>query len=160
MQKIIPNLWFDTQAEEAARFYVSLFPEASVGTISHYGASGAQVAGKPEGSVLTVEFTLQGQTYVAINGGPVFSFTPAVSLMVICESQAEVDRLWDAFCEEGQGGECGWLTDKYGVSWQIVPRELTEMLRDPDAKKVEQVTRVMLKMGKLDMAQLREAYHS
>lgn len=158
MQRIIPNLWFDTQAEEAAVFYVSLFPRAAVKRTTYYGASGAQVSGMPEGSVLTVEYTLDGQDYIAINGGPVFHFTPAISLMVQCDTQAEIDRLWDAFCREGEPGECGWLTDRYGLSWQIVPRELDALLSDPDPVKAERVNQAMLKMKKLDMAELRRAY--
>lgn len=159
MQKIVANLWFDTQAEEAANFYVSLFKNSAIRNVTYYGASGAKVSGMPEGSVLTVEYTLDGQDYIAINGGPVFTFTPALSLMVNCDSQAEVDRLWDALCEEGQPGECGWLTDKFGLSWQIVPTELNELIADPDPVKVERVYSAMFGMKKLDIAQLRQAYN-
>lgn len=158
MQKIIPNLWFDTQAEEAARFYISLFKDSSIRKITRYGASGAAVSGMPAGTVLTVEYTLDGQDYIAINGGPVFSFTPAVSLMVNCDSQAEIDRLWNAFCAEGEPSECGWLTDKYGLSWQIVPAELERLLSDPDPVRVERVNSAMLKMKKLDIGELWRAY--
>lgn len=158
MQKIIPNLWFDTQAEDAAKFYVSLFRDSAIRKVTHYGTSGAQVSGMPKGSVLTVEYTLDGQDYIAINGGPVFTFTPAISLMVNCDSQEEIDRLWDAFCEEGQPGECGWLTDKFGLSWQIVPAELDRLMADPDPVKAERVASAMFAMKKLDMAELRKAY--
>lgn len=160
MQKIITNLWFDTQAEEAAKFYVSLFRNAAIRRTTYYGASGAQVSGMPEGSVLTVEYTLDGQDYMAINGGPVFQFTPAISLMVNCDTQEEVDRLWDAFCAEGEPSECGWLTDKFGLSWQIVPTEMNELLADPDPVKVEKVNAAMFSMKKLDIAALRKAYNS
>ena len=160
MQKIVPNLWFDTRAEAAAQFYVSLFQNSAIRKVTCYGASGAKVSGMPEGSVLTVEYTLDGQDYLAINGGPVFSFTPAISLMVNCDSQEEVDRLWNAFCQEGEPGECGWLTDKFGLSWQIVPAELNDLLTDPDPVKAEKVNSAMLTMKKLDIAQLRRAYDS
>ncbi|SBV97957.1 conserved hypothetical protein [uncultured Eubacteriales bacterium] len=160
MQKIITNLWFDTQAEEAAKFYVSLFKNSAVSKTTYYGASGAKVSGMLEDSVLTVEYTLDGQGYIAINGGPVFAFTPAISLMVNCDTQEEVDRLWDAFCKEGEPGECGWLTDKFGLSWQIVPVELNQLLSDPDPVKAEKVNSAMLTMKKLDIAQLRKAYNS
>ena len=158
MQKIIPNLWFDTQAEEAARFYVSLFENASIRRTTYYGAASAQVSGMPEGSVLTVEYHLDGQDYIAINGGPVFQFTPAISLMVHCDTQEEIDRLWDAFCEEGEPSECGWLIDKFGLSWQIVPTALDRLLADPDPVKVERVNSAMLQMKKLDLAGLLAAH--
>ncbi|GMA08584.1 VOC family protein [Tetragenococcus halophilus subsp. flandriensis] len=157
MQKIVTNLWFDTQAEEAAKFYTSLFEDGDIHNITYYGPSGAKVSGMPEGTVLTVEFSLADQEYIAINGGPVFKFTPAISLMVNCDTQEEIDRLWEAFCEEGQPEECGWLTDKYGLSWQIVPSELNELLSNPDPEKVENVNRALFSMKKLDIEQLRKA---
>lgn len=157
MQKIVTNLWFDTQAEEAAKFYTSLFEEGSIHNITYYGSSGAKVSDMPEGTVLTVEFSLADQEYIAINGGPMFKFTPAISLMVNCDSQEEIDRLWEGFCEEGQPEECGWLTDKYGLSWQIVPSELNELLSNSDPVKVENVNRTMFSMKKLDIKQLRKA---
>jgi len=157
MQDIITNLWFDTQAKEAAEFYVSLFHDGHIHKITYYGPSGAKVSGMPEGSVVTVEYSLAGQEFIAINGGPAFTFTPAMSLMVNCDTQEEIDRLWSAFCEEGKPEECGWLTDKYGLSWQIVPTELTELLANPDPAKVEKVNRAMFSMKKLNIKELREA---
>lgn len=158
MQKVITNLWFDTQAEEAAGFYTSLIPNSAITKVTRYGHAGAEVSGMPEGTVLTVAFTLDGQSFIAINGGPVFQFTPAISLMISCQSQAEIDRLWDAFGREGEPGECGWITDKYGLSWQIVPEEMNRMLEDPDPARVERVNSAMLKMKKLDVEGLRRAY--
>lgn len=157
MQKIVTNLWFDTQAEEAAQFYISLFEDSRIHNITRYGPSGAEVSGMPEGSVLTVEYTLNGQEYIAINGGPAFTFTHAISLMVNCDTQEEIDRLWTAFCEEGKPEECGWLTDKFGLSWQIVPTELNELLDNSDPVKVENVNRALFSMKKLDIDQLRKA---
>ena len=157
MQKIVITLWFENEAEEAARFYTSLFKNASIDSIQYYGPSGAEVSGQPEKSVLTVEFTIEGQQYIALNGGKMFSFTPATSLMVNCENQQEVDRLWDAFCKEGEPGQCGWLTDKYGLSWQIVPTELERLLSNPDPVKAEKVMAAMIEMGKLDIAGLAAA---
>ncbi len=155
MQKIITNLWFDHEAEEAVHFYTSLFEDGEIIQIDHYGKSGAEVAGMPEGSVLTVDFTINGQIFVAINGGPVFHFTPAISLMVMCKDQDEVDRLWEALSEGGEKSQCGWLTDRYGLSWQIVPEEMIELLHDPDPVKAERLTSAMLKMDKLDVNELR-----
>lgn len=157
MQKIVTNLWFDNQAEEAAKFYVSLFKNSSIHRMTYYDSSGAKVSGMPKGSVLTVEYSLDGQEYIAINGGPAFTFTPAVSLMVNCDTQEEIDRLWTAFCKEGKPEECGWLTDKFGLSWQIVPTKLNELLADSDPEKVENVNRAVLSMVKLDIAQLEKA---
>lgn len=150
-------MWFDTQAEEAANFYVSLFKNSSIHNITYYGPSGAKVSGMPEGSVVTVEYSLDGQEYIAINGGPIFTFTPAISLMVNCDTQEEIDRLWTEFCEEGKPEECGWVTDKFGLSWQIVPSELKELLANPDPVKVENVNRAMFSMKKLDIEQLKKA---
>ncbi len=158
MQKIVLNLWYDTQAEEAAHFYVSLFRDSFVKRVTRHGASSASASGMPEGSVLSVEFVLDGQEYVAINGGTFFKLTPAASLMVNCDTQEEIDRLWDAFLEGGEPMDCGWLTDKFGLSWQIVPRSLNDMLADPDPAKVERVNEVMFKMQKLNLAALEDAY--
>lgn len=158
MQGIRPCLWFDSQAEEAAQFYVSVFGDAEVLGVTHYGKSAAEASGQPEGSVLTVLFRLGGQELMALNGGPVFQFTPAVSLMVGCESQQEIDRLWAALSEGGEPGQCGWLTDRYGVSWQIVPSALSEMLAEGDAEKSERLMKALLEMTKLDAATLRRAY--
>ena len=155
MQKITPCLWFDTQAEEAARFYTSIFKNSSIGEISYYGPD----TPGPEGTVLTVAFKLEGQDFTALNGGPVFKFTPAISLLVDCKSQEEVDRLWDGLLAGGgQPDQCGWLTDRYGVSWQIVPGVMGELMSDPDPVKVNRVMQAMLKMVKIDIAELQRAY--
>ena len=158
MQKITPFLWFDDKAEEAANFYVSLFKNSKVGDIARYDEAGAKASGRPSGSVMVVEFQLEGQEFIALNGGPEFTFDEAISFQVNCESQQEVDRFWAALSDGGHEGPCGWLKDKFGVSWQIVPRLLMdEMLNDPDAEKVQRVMRAVLSMGKLDCAELRRA---
>jgi predicted 3-demethylubiquinone-9 3-methyltransferase (glyoxalase superfamily) len=136
MQKITPNLWFDHQAEEAARFYVSVFTNAKILSTTHYDDESAKVSGRPAGSVLTVSFQLGGQEFVALNGGPVFTFTPAVSFIVNCINQAEVDHFWEKLSEGGEPGQCGWLKDRYGVSWQVVPTVLETMLLDTDTQKI------------------------
>jgi predicted 3-demethylubiquinone-9 3-methyltransferase (glyoxalase superfamily) len=153
MQKIVTFLWFDDQAEEAARFYTSLFPNSKLGTISRYGDAGPG----PKGSVMMVTFELAGQQFMALNGGPHFSFTPAISLLVNCESQAEVDELWEKLSEGGRTDQCGWLQDRFGVSWQIVPTRLGELMADPDPARSKRVMEAMLKMGKLDLAELERA---
>lgn len=158
MQKITPNLWFDNEAEEAARFYVSIFKNSKIGDITHYGESAAAVSGKPKGSVLTVTFQIEGQEFVALNGGPQFKFTEAISLCVNCDTQQEVDELWEKLTEGGEPGPCGWLKDKYGVSWQVVPRALSEMMLDPDPAKAERVMKALLQMRKLDIQGLKQAY--
>jgi len=167
MQKITPFLWFDDQAEEAANHYVSIFSnrggsaagsDAKIVDVSRYGEAGARAAGRPEGSAMTVTFQLYGQEFTALNGGPEFKFTEAVSLMVNCENQEEVDELWDKLSEGGEQGPCGWLKDRYGLSWQIVPTALGEMLRDQDPKKAERVMAAMLQMKKIDIQGLRQAY--
>jgi predicted 3-demethylubiquinone-9 3-methyltransferase (glyoxalase superfamily) len=158
MQKITPHLWFDNQAEEAANFYVSIFPNARIVSVAHYGEAGAEVSGRPAGSVLTVGFQLDGQEFVALNGGPHFSFSPAISFLVSCKTQAEVDELWEKLSAGGAEGQCGWLEDKYGVSWQIVPLALGKMLQDENTEKSESVMRAMLNMNKLDIAALKTAY--
>jgi predicted 3-demethylubiquinone-9 3-methyltransferase (glyoxalase superfamily) len=124
LQKITPNLWFDNQAEEAANFYVSIFNNSQIGSITRYGEAGADISGKPKGSVMTVTFQIEGQEFTALNGGPQFKFTEAISLLVNCETQQEVDQLWEKLSAGGEPGPCGWLKDKYGVSWQVVPRIL------------------------------------
>ena len=155
MQKITPCLWFDTQAEEAARFYVSVFKNSKIGTISYYGDTGPG----PKGGVLTVAFELDGVQFTALNGGPVFQFNEAISLQVSCGDQAEVDELWDRLTSDGgKPSQCAWLKDKYGVSWQIVPRILMELMSDPDPVKAQRVMAAMLQMSKIDIAKLREAY--
>jgi predicted 3-demethylubiquinone-9 3-methyltransferase (glyoxalase superfamily) len=153
MQKITPCLWFDTEAEEAANFYTSVFEDSKILSISRYGPAGP----RPEGMVLTVNFELQGQEFTALNGGPEFKFSEAVSFQVSCESQEEVDRFWDTLSEGGEEGPCGWLKDKYGLSWQIVPSILTELLSDPDAQKSQRVMEAMLQMRKIDIETLKRA---
>jgi len=160
VQKITPCLWFDNQAEEAAKFYVSLFKNSAIGAITRYGKEGFEVHGRPEGSVMTVSFQLEGQEFTALNGGPHFKFTEAISFVVTCETQAEVDRHWDTLREGGddRAQQCGWLKDKYGLSWQIVPAALFEMMADANSERSGRVMRAMLQMKKLDLAALRQAY--
>jgi predicted 3-demethylubiquinone-9 3-methyltransferase (glyoxalase superfamily) len=156
-QKISPFLWFDNQAEEAARFYVSIFKNSKIGHVARYGGAGAEVSGRAQGSVMTVAFELDGQKFTALNGGPQFKFTEAISFVVDCDTQAEVDELWEKLTAGGKQQPCGWLKDKYGVSWQIVPKGLIELLGEPDPKKSERVMQAMLQMKKLDIDRLREA---
>ena len=158
MQKISPCLWFDTQAEEAANFYVSIFGNSGIDTISRFGKEGFEIHGRPEDSVMTVDFRLEGQRFTALNGGPQFKFTEAISLQVFCDSQDEVDRFWSKLSEGGQEGPCGWLKDKFGLSWQIIPSALIDMLRGPVTEQSERVTRAMLQMKKLDIATLQRAH--
>ena len=154
MQKITPCLWFDTQAEEAAQFYVSIFKNSKIGDISRYGDAGPG----PKGGVLVVVFELDGVRFTALNGGPVFKFNEAISLQVDCADQAEVDELWDRLSAGGQTGQCAWLKDRYGVSWQIVPRILLELLADPDPVRSQRVMAAMMQMTKIEIAKLQEAY--
>lgn len=159
MHSITPCLWFDHQAEEAARFYVSIFKNSKMGHITHYGEAGAKAAGRPKGSVMTVTFELNGQEYVALNGGPVFKFTEAVSFMVTCRTQKEIDDLWERLTRDGgEPGPCGWLKDRYGLSWQIVSPEWEAMLRDKDPQKSERVMEAILQMTKPDLETLRKAF--
>ncbi|HLT91215.1 MAG TPA: VOC family protein [Woeseiaceae bacterium] len=158
IHRISPCLWFDRQAEEAARFYTSVFPNSRITAILRYGEAGKEIHGRPAGSVMTVAFELDGTPFTALNGGPVFRFTEAVSFEVSCEDQGEVDRYWDALGAGGVHQHCGWLSDRYGLSWQVVPRELADLLDDPDPRKVERVMEALLAMKKLDLAALREAY--
>jgi predicted 3-demethylubiquinone-9 3-methyltransferase (glyoxalase superfamily) len=153
MQKITPFLWFDTHAEEAARFYASIFPNSRILNTARYGDAGPG----PKGSVMTVEFQLDGQRMIALNGGPVFKFTEAISLVVDCKDQKEVDHYWSRLLQGGQESMCGWLKDRYGLSWQIVPAVLGRLLSDPDAKKAKRVMEAMLKMKKIDIAALEAA---
>jgi predicted 3-demethylubiquinone-9 3-methyltransferase (glyoxalase superfamily) len=153
MQKLTPCLWFDTEGEEAAKLYTSIFPNSRITNVSHYGEAGPRDAG----TVLTVEFELDGQAFTALNGGPNFKFTEAISFQVSCEDQAEVDRYWDALGDGGEHGPCGWLKDKFGVSWQIIPKRLPELLEDPDREKSQRVMAAMLKMGTLEVAELERA---
>ena len=150
MQKISPFLWFDDKAEEAVNFYVSIFKNSKIGTITHYGGEGAEVSGRPKGTAMVVTFQLDGQEFMALNGGPHFKFSEAISFLVNCQTQEEVDELWEKLSEGGEKGRCGWLKDKYGLSWQIVPTVLGEMIQDKDAEKSERVTGAMLKMDKID----------
>jgi predicted 3-demethylubiquinone-9 3-methyltransferase (glyoxalase superfamily) len=154
MQKITPFLWFDNQAEEAANFYVATFKNSKIDSIARYpeGSPG------PAGRVMTVEFQLEGQNFVALNGGPIYTFTPAISLHVSCETQEEVDALWAKLSAGGKEVQCGWVQDKYGVSWQIIPTALGEMLKDKDAARSKRVMQAMLKMVKIDIAGLKRAY--
>jgi predicted 3-demethylubiquinone-9 3-methyltransferase (glyoxalase superfamily) len=154
MQKITPFLWFDGNAEEAVHFYASIFKDSKIGTIMRYGDAGPG----PKGSVMTVAFELNGQEFIGLNGGPTYKFTPAVSFMVHCETQGEVDEYWDKLSEGGAPNVCGWLQDKYGLSWQIVPTALLRMLEDKDPAKSNRVMQAMMKMTKLDISVLQAAY--
>jgi predicted 3-demethylubiquinone-9 3-methyltransferase (glyoxalase superfamily) len=158
MQKITPCLWFDDNAEEAVNFYISLFKNSKITNIAHYGEAGAAASGRPSGSVMTIMFELDGQEFMALNGGPHFKFSPAISLMVNCQTSDEVDELWDKLSAGGMKQQCGWLTDKFGVSWQIVPTGLGDMLEDDDPEKSERVMKAMLQMEKIDLAPLEQAY--
>jgi predicted 3-demethylubiquinone-9 3-methyltransferase (glyoxalase superfamily) len=160
VQKIAPCLWFDTEAEEAARYYVSIFKNAKLGTITHYGKEGFEVHKKPAGSVLTVSFTLEGQEFTALNAGPKFKFNEAVSLEVRCESQAEIDYYWDKLRAGGEekAQVCGWLKDKYGLSWQVAPARIHAMLTDKDPVRTDRVLKAVMGMKKLDLAALEKAY--
>ena len=160
MQKITPHLWFEDQAEEAANFYVSLFNDSRITSIARYPDAAQEVSGKAPGSVMTVEFQLEGQDFLALNGGkvPGFEFTSAISFLVSCETQDEIDKLWDAMSAVAEAEQCGWLKDKYGITWQIVPSILSKMLSDPDKSKVERVTKEFLQMKKFDIEKLKQAY--
>jgi predicted 3-demethylubiquinone-9 3-methyltransferase (glyoxalase superfamily) len=160
VQKITPCLWFDDQAEEAVGFYTSIFKNSKVVAVSRYGEAGKEIHGRPAGSVMTVAFELEGQAFTALNGGPVFKFNEAVSFQVDCQTQAEVDHYWKKLSEGGDPSaqQCGWLKDRYGLSWQIVPRVLIEMLMDPDAGKSQRVMTAMLRMKKIDIEELRRAF--
>jgi predicted 3-demethylubiquinone-9 3-methyltransferase (glyoxalase superfamily) len=154
---IMPCLWFDTQAEAAANHYVSIFPKSKLGKITRYGKEGKEIHGKPAGSVLTVEFEIEGVKFLALNGGPQFKFDEAVSFQVLCETQADIDYFWSKLTEGGEEGPCGWLKDKFGLSWQVVPTVLPEMLQDPNAGRADRAMKAMLQMRKLDIAALQRA---
>lgn len=158
MQKITTFLWFDTQAEEAANFYVSLFKNSKIESVSRYPAEGEDVTGKKAGTVMTVKFLLDGQEFIALNGGPHFKFNEAISLVVNCETQEEIDELWQKLTEGGTEVQCGWLKDKYGLAWQITPPILDEMLQDEDPDKAGRVMKAMLQMKKIDIPTLKRAY--
>ena len=154
MQKITPFLWFDDRAEEAMKFYTSIFKNSKIGRITRYGQGGP----RPKGAVMSCTFQLEGQEFMALNGGPQFTFSPAISFFVNCETQEEVDELWEKLSEGGKKERCGWLKDKYGLSWQIIPATLGKLLSDPDHEKSNRVMRAMLQMDKIDIARLQQAY--
>jgi predicted 3-demethylubiquinone-9 3-methyltransferase (glyoxalase superfamily) len=156
MQKITPCLWFDDNAEEAVKFYTSIFKNSRVKDVTRYGEAGAKASGRPKGSVMTISFELEGQEFLALNGGPVFTFSPAISLMVNCKTQREINELWERLSADDGAEQCGWLKDKFGVSWQIVPTVIGKMMAD--TKKSERVMKAVLRMKKLDMDILQEAY--
>lgn len=157
-QKFAPCLWFDTQAEEAARFYCSVFRNARLGRISRFPNAGQEIHGKAAGSVMTVEFELDGQPFVALNGGPKFRFDEAVSFQIYCDTQDDIDYYWNALTEGGQEGPCGWLKDRFGLSWQVVPAAIPDMMTDADAARSARVMNAFMKMKKFDLAALRRAY--
>ena len=158
MQKITPCLWFNDQAEEAMRFYVSIFKNSKVGRVTRYGEAGANVSGRPKGSVMTATFEIEGQEFMALNGGSHITLSEAVSFIVKCDTQKEIDTFWEELSEGGEKGVCGWLKDKFGLSWQIVPTMLSDMMQDKDADKTNRVMQAILQMKKLDIARLQEAY--
>jgi len=158
IQRITPFLWFDDQAEAAANFYVSIFKNSKIGSITRYDEEAAKAAGRPKGSVMTVAFDLDGQDFTALNGGPLFKFTEAISLVVNCQTQEEVDHFWEKLSAGGEEVQCGWLKDRFGVSWQVVPTVLVEMLQDKDPEKSKRVMAAMLKMKKIDIEPLKKAY--
>ena len=160
MQKISPCLWFDDQGEEAAKFYTSIFKDSKIGDVTRYGKEGYEIHGREEGTVMTVEFEIEGQKFLGLNGGPIFKFNEAISFQVYCETQEEVDYYWEKLSEGGdeKAQQCGWLKDKYGVSWQIVPTILIKMLKDKDSEKSQRVMKAMLQMHKLDISTLKKAY--
>ena len=160
MQKISPCLWFDDQGEEGAKFYTSIFKDSKIGDVTRYGKEGYEIHGREEGTVMTVEFEIEGQKFLALNGGPIFKFNEAISFQVYCETQEELDYYWEKLSEGGdeKAQQCGWLKDKYGVSWQIVPTILIKMLKDKDSEKSQKVMKAMLQMHKLDISTLKKAY--
>jgi predicted 3-demethylubiquinone-9 3-methyltransferase (glyoxalase superfamily) len=159
MQKITTNLWFDTQAEEAANFYCDIFKESEIAGIARYGKEGYEIHGMAEGTVMTVDFQIEGRRFVALNGGPHFKFNEAISFIVHCESQEEVNYYWETLGEDGdpEAQQCGWLKDKYGVSWQIVPDQLGELLANPDPEKAQRAMKAMLAMKKIDIELIKQA---
>lgn len=158
MKKIIPNLWFDKQAEEAAHFYTSVFKNSKIGRISRYDKASSEVSGMPEGEVMTIEFELDGQQFVGLNGGPLFKFNEAVSFVIDCKDQEEVDYYWNKLTDGGEEQPCGWLKDKFGLSWQVVPDELTKMLPEADPQQSQRVAKALMQMKKINIQVLREAY--
>ncbi len=158
MQKIVPCLWFDNQAEEAAKFYTSIFKNSKIRQVTHYGKEGYEIHGRKAGTVMTVVFELEGQEFMALNGGPHFTFSPAISLIVNCKTQKELDEIWEKLSADEAAEQCGWLRDKYGLSWQIVPAVIGEMFKDKDARKTDRVMKALLQMKKLNLETLKEAY--
>jgi predicted 3-demethylubiquinone-9 3-methyltransferase (glyoxalase superfamily) len=160
LQRITPCLWFDGQAEQAARFYAGIFKNSKIGQISHYGEAGREVHGQRAGTVMTVAFELDGQTFTALNGGPDFKFNEAISFQINCDTQNEVDYYWKKLTEGGDDSaqQCGWLKDKFGVSWQVVPRILPDLISGPNSEKSQRVMEAFLQMKKIDIAELKEAY--
>ena len=160
MQKVIPFLWFDDQAEEAAEFYTSIFKNSRIIRTTRYGKAGYEIHGKPAGTAMTVEFEINGQPFTALNGGALFQFNEAISFQVLCETQKEVDYYWDKLSQGGdeQAQQCGWLKDKYGVSWQVIPVKLSELVGDPDSENSQRAAKAMLEMKKMDIAALERAY--
>lgn len=157
MQKITPFLWFDNQAEAAANYYVSIFMNSRITSMNHYDEAGAAASGQPAGSVMTVTFQLDGQDFVALNGGPLFKFSPATSFVINCADQAEVDHYWDELGKDGVPNQCGWLDDKFGITWQVVPEGLNELLTDADPEKARRAWQAMMQMKKIDIAELQRA---
>jgi predicted 3-demethylubiquinone-9 3-methyltransferase (glyoxalase superfamily) len=160
MQKISPCLWFDDNAEEAVKFYLSIFKNSKVGNVTRYGKEGYEIHKKKEGSVMTIDFEIEGQKFLALNGGPIFKFNEAISFQIYCDTQEEIDYYWEKLTEGGDKNAqvCGWLKDKFGVSWQVVPIAMIKMLQDKDSKKTERVMKAMLQMQKLDIDALTKAY--
>jgi predicted 3-demethylubiquinone-9 3-methyltransferase (glyoxalase superfamily) len=158
MPKITPFLWFNTQAEEAVKFYTSIFKNSKTGAVSRYGEEGAKMSGIPAGAIMTVAFQLDGQDFIALNGGPHFKFTEAVSFVVNCETQEEVDEFWEKLSAGGEKSRCGWLKDKFGLSWQIVPTAIGKMMQDKDGAKSKRVIQAVMQMDKLDIQRLKQAY--
>jgi predicted 3-demethylubiquinone-9 3-methyltransferase (glyoxalase superfamily) len=157
MQRITPCLWFDDNAEAAVKFYTSIFKNSKVTAVTHYGDAGSKASGRPKGSVLTIAFQLDGQDFLALNGGPHFTFSPAVSFIANCETQAEIDELWEKLGAGGTIEQCGWLRDKFGVSWQVVPADIGTMMQDTDPQRAERVMSAILEMKKIDLATLKRA---
>jgi predicted 3-demethylubiquinone-9 3-methyltransferase (glyoxalase superfamily) len=161
MQKISPCLWFDDNAEDAVNFYVSVFKDSNIGNVTRYGKEGYDIHKKKEGSVMTIDFEIEGQKFLALNGGPIFKFNEAISFQIYCDTQEEIDYYWDKLTEDGDKNAqvCGWLKDKFGVSWQVVPVALIKMLEDKESRKTERVMKAMLQMRKLDIDALTKAYY-
>lgn len=158
MEKIIPHLWFDNQAEEAVRFYTSIFKNLKIGYLSYYGDSGSEISGRPKGSVLTISFELNGQEFMALNAGPLFKFNESISFMILCEDQNEMDYFYENLSAVPEAEQCGWIKDKFGLSWQIVPKQLSRLINSSDKIKAEKVRSGLLKMKRLNIGKLIEIY--